>query len=117
LQAALLPGTRLAASFEPLVLALLSGGPTYGYEIIQRIQALSDGRILYAANRLYPLLHDLENRGLVDASWQHDGPGPGRKYYHLTGAGKKAVAQAKRDWLDVHALLAHLWGPGPALAT
>lgn len=113
----MLPKPLVAASFEPLVLALLSRGETYGYEIIQQIQELSDGRIVWTANRLYPLLHDLENRGLVSSTWRHDGPGPGRKYYHLTARGEAAVAQARRDWLDVHTLLARLWGPAPSLAT
>jgi len=113
----MLPKPLVAASFEPLVLALLGRGETYGYEIIQRIQELSDGRIVYSANRLYPLLHDLENRNLVSATWHHDGPGPGRKYYRLTKKGAQAMAQAKRDWLDVHGLLARLWGPDVSLAT
>jgi PadR family transcriptional regulator, regulatory protein PadR len=111
------PKPLLAASFEPLVLALLGRGETYGYEIIQQIQKLSEGRITWTANRLYPLLHDLENRRLVASSWRHDEPGPGRKYYRLTPRGEEALAHAKRDWLDLNALLAALWGPTPSLAT
>jgi|SRR5690606_29695193 len=113
----MLPKPLVAASFEPLVLALLGRGETYGYEIIQQVQDLSDGRIVWTANRLYPLLHDLENRGLVSATWRHDGSERGRKYYRLTKKGEQVLAQAKRDWLDVSALLARLWGPEPALAT
>ena len=113
----MLPKTLLAASFEPLVLAMLARGETYGYEIIQRIQGLSEGRIVWTANRLYPLLHDLENRGFAASSWHHDGPGPGRKYYRLTSKGQQALTQAKRDWLDVSALLAKLWGPEATPAT
>jgi DNA-binding PadR family transcriptional regulator len=113
----MLPKPLVAASFEPLVLALLGERETYGYEIIQRIQELSDGRIEWSANRLYPLLHDLENRGLAAAFWRHEGPGPDRKYYRLTKKGEKALSQARRDWLDVHALLARLWGPSLSLTT
>lgn len=113
----MLPKPLLAASFEPLVLALLSRGETYGYEIIQHIQHLSKGRVVWTANRLYPLLHDLENRGLVASSWRKASQGPGRKYYRLTAKGERALAQAKRDWLDMHALLGNLWGPESGLAT
>lgn len=113
----MLPKPLIAAAFEPLVLALLGRGETYGYEIIQHIQELSDGRIVWSANRLYPLLHDLENRGLAQASWRTEGAGPDRKYYRLTEKGERALSQAKRDWLDVNALLARLWGPSPALST
>ena len=113
----MLPKPLLAASFEPLVLALLSRGETYGYEIIQKIQNMSGGRIVWTANRLYPLLHDLENRRLVSATWYKDGPGPGRKYYKLTPKGEQKMAQTKQDWLDVHGLLTMLWGQDPILAT
>ncbi len=112
----MLPKPLVAASFEPLVLALLSRGETYGYEIIQQIQDLSGGRIVWTANRLYPLLHDLENRKLVSSTWRGEGPGPGRKYYRLTARGEQVMAQARRDWLDVHGLLATLWNPEPGLA-
>ena len=112
----MLPKPLAAAAFEPLVIALLSRGETYGYEIIQRIQDLSDGRIVWTANRLYPLLHDLENRGLVSATWRDEGPGPGRKYYSLTAKGKQVMAQSRSDWLEVVALLTRLWGPAPAVA-
>ncbi len=110
----MLPKPLLAASLEPLVLALLAKGETYGYEIIQKIQDMSDGRIMYKANRLYPLLHDLENKGMVSVRWHHDGAGPGRKYYKLTPKGEDAMAKARQAWLDVNALLAQLWGAPPA---
>lgn len=113
----MLPKPLVAASFEPLVLALLARGETYGYELIQQIEELSDGRIVWSANRLYPLLHDLENRGLVSATWRDEAPGPNRKYYRLTPKGERAMVQAKRDWLDVHSLLAKLWGPELSLTT
>lgn len=113
----MLPKPLVAASFEPLVLALLARGETYGYELIQRIEELSDGRIVWSANRLYPLLHDLENRGLVAAKWRDEAPGPNRKYYRLTSKGERAMEQARRDWLDVNALLARLWGPDLSLST
>lgn len=110
------PKPLLAASFEPFVLAILSRGETYGYDIIQRIKALSGGRIAWGANRLYPLLHDLESRKLVEATWHREGPGPGRKYYRLTVRGEQALTKAKSDWFDLHGMLGQLWGPAPATA-
>ena len=112
----MLPKPLVSASFEPLVLALLGSGEAYGYEIIQHMKNLSDGRIRWTANRLYPLLHALENRNLVAARWVNDGPGPGRKYYRLTPKGERALAQTRRDWLDVSDILAQLWGPTMATA-
>ena len=110
----MLPKPLLAASFEPLVLALLGSGEAYGYEIIQQMKRMSDGRINWTANRLYPLLHSLENRKLVAAHWVDAGPGPGRKYYRLTPKGERALTQTRQDWLDVSAILSRLWGTQPA---
>lgn len=107
----MLPKQLVAASFEPLVLALLARGETYGYEIIQHIQRLSGGKIVWTANRLYPLLHDLEHRKLIASTWRKDGPGPGRKYYRLTAKGETAVNKTKEDWRDIHTLLVNLWDP------
>jgi DNA-binding PadR family transcriptional regulator len=66
------PKPMLAASFEPLVLAMLGSGEAYGYEIIQQMRKKSDGRVNWTANRLYPLLHSLEERGLVVSRWESD---------------------------------------------
>lgn len=107
----------VAASFKPLVLALLSKGETYGYEIIQQIQDMSDNRIILKANRLYPLLHELESQGHVSIRWERNGPGPGRKYYRLTSKGMQAMTQARQEWFDVHTMLNNLWGPHPSLST
>ena len=107
----MLPKPLLAASFEPLVLALLGSGEAYGYDIIQQMKEMSDGRINWTANRLYPLLHSLENRKWVASRWVNAGPGPGRKYYRLTPKGERALAQTKLDWLDVSAILTQLWDP------
>lgn len=111
-----MPGKALvAASLKPLVLSVLARGPSYGYDIIQQVQALSDGKILWTAGTLYPLLHRLETQGLVQTEWQPSEDGPRRKYYTLTPAGEQAMAQEQQEWMEVHATLLKLWQPGLAL--
>lgn len=105
----------IAASYKPLVLSLLAHGERYGYQIIQRIQRLSEGQIRWTAGTLYPLLHRLEAKGLVEATWRMSEAGRERKYYRLTQKGHNALETEKREWLDVHALLVHLWGEAPQL--
>ena len=105
------PKPMLAASFEPLVLAMLGSGEAYGYEIIQQMRKKSDGRVNWTANRLYPLLHSLEERGLVISRWESDGPGPGRKYYRLTTRGQEAMTQSRQDWRELSTILSQLWKP------
>ena len=103
-----------AASYKPIVLSILAGGEMYGYQIIQRVQKLSKGKIRWTAGTLYPLLHSLEAEGRVEATWRMSEAGRERKYYRLTPAGQQALAAERREWLDVHTLLAQLWEAGLA---
>lgn len=107
----MLPQALVAASLRPIMLSLLAGQDMYGYQIIQRVHALSEGKIRWTANKLYPLLHNLENKGFVEAYWQPSETGPDRKYYRLTSLGHDALERTKRDWLDLNAILVKLWGP------
>lgn len=106
----------VAASLKPLLLSLLDRGEMYGYEILQQVEDLSGGKIRWTASKLYPLLHQLENEGLVHATWYPSESGPDRKYYRLTRTGEGVLEQTKRDWLEVNAILARLWGPGYTLS-
>lgn len=109
------PKRLVAASLEPLLLSLLDEGEMYGYEILQRVEELSGGKIRWTASKLYPLLHHLENEALIKATWYPSESGPDRKYYRLTAQGAAALEATKRDWLEVNAILARLWGPGYTL--
>ena len=106
----------VAASLKPFVLSILAEGESYGYEIIQRVHALTDGQVQWTTGTLYPLLHSLENGGLLEATWREAKAGPRRKYYRLTAKGKKALIAERRQWMDVHAALTKLWGPQPGLS-
>jgi PadR family transcriptional regulator PadR len=103
-----------AASYKPIVLSILSAGEMYGYQIIQRVQKLSHGKIRWTAGTLYPLLHSLETEGLVESTWRMSEAGRERKYYQLTPKGAAALEAEKSQWLDVHDLLVQLWDPGLA---
>lgn len=107
----MLPKALVAASLRPIILTILSNGETYGYDIIQRIDTLSDGKIQWTAGTLYPVLHRLETRGLIEAIWRRSESGPRRKYYRLTGEGIQVLETEKRHWVDLNAILVKLWGP------
>ena len=112
----MLPKTLIAASVRPIMLSILSHGENYGYAIVQKIHDLSGGSIKWSDGTLYPVLHRLESEGLIVSSWKNTDTARRRKYYDLTAAGKKALAVEKSQWLDVHAVLAQLWGLQPQLA-
>lgn len=107
----MLPKVLVAASVKPLMLSILAQGEAYGYQIIQRIHDLSDGRIAWSAGTLYPVLHRLETQGLVASAWRTSEAGRDRKYYRLTPKGQQALQAEQRQWMDVHRVLVKLWGP------
>ena len=109
----MLPKPLVAASLKPLVLTLLNGREMYGYEIIQRVHDLSNGKIKWTANKLYPLLHDMENKGFIEAFWRKSDSGPDRKYYRLTRLGETEFKVEMSHWLDLHSLMSGLWKPVP----
>jgi DNA-binding PadR family transcriptional regulator len=104
-----LPKELVAASSRPLVLAILAGGESYGYAILQEVRRQSGGAITWTDGMLYPVLHRLEQQRLVAARWRVGDSGRRRKYYRLTEAGKKALAKERAQWEAVHGTLSKLW--------
>lgn len=83
-------------NLQPLVLALLEGGPLYGYLIAQR--AKKKAGLKWEEGTLYPLLHKLERSGLLCSEWRETSGGRRRKYYALSKKGHAALAAARTDW-------------------
>jgi PadR family transcriptional regulator PadR len=104
----------VAASSRPLVLSILAEGPSYGYAIIQQVRELSEEALEWSDGMLYPVLHRLENEGLVESYWETPESGRERKYYRLTNAGRKARKEEQQEWMKVHNTLAKLWKIKPA---
>lgn len=99
----------VAASAEPMILALLARGESYGYAIIQEIKKRSENKIEWTDGMLYPVLHRLEDRGLIKSRWGKSDTGRKRKYYALKEDGKKALEKQREQWLTVHGTLTQLW--------
>ena len=80
---------------ELCVLALLSRGDRYGYdisELLSRKIDISDGTV-------YPILRKLKTEGLVTTYLSEDSGGPPRKYYRLTQLGETEYRRARAEWL------------------
>jgi PadR family transcriptional regulator PadR len=110
----MLPKELVAASTRPLILSLLAKGESYGYELIQKVRAASEGEIEWTEGMLYPVLHRLELEGLVSTAWKTGETARSRKYYKLTGSGKKALKVDQERWIKVHQTLTLLWNQLPA---
>ena len=85
-------------NLQPLVLAILEGGPLYGYLIARRAKAKAGLR--WEEGTLYPLLHRLERGKLVSSEWRAASGGRRRKYYALTRRGRSVLATARADWKE-----------------
>ena len=108
----------VAASATPLVLAILAEGESYGYAILKRVRAVSDGELEWSDGMLYPLLHRLGRLGYVTTEWRTPPEGRRRKYYVITDEGRAALADHRRQWLAVTRALNDVWpGSGALLAT
>ena len=99
----------VAASTEPLVLAILSEGENYGYALIQRVRELSGERIHWTEGMLYPVLHRMEASGLIESEWKAGDLGRKRKYYRIKTTGREALQDDRKQWLAVHQTLSQLW--------
>ena len=99
----------VGASSRPLVLSILAGGESYGYEILKQVKLLSGGKLEWSDGMLYPVLHRLERDGLIAGRWQLTEEGRRRKYYRLTDCGKGQLATDRENWRTVHGALEMSW--------
>ena len=77
------------------VLSMLKESDQYGYELantLSEIIQISDGTV-------YPILRKLATDGMVTTYLQESKSGPSRKYYRLTGLGKKTLVSLQQEWL------------------
>jgi PadR family transcriptional regulator PadR len=76
--------------FSLLVLHLIltsEGGASYGNQLIEEIEGLTRGIVSVNPNTMYPLLRELESRGLVSGYWEHPEK-RSRRLYSVTAAGQ-----------------------------
>lgn len=106
----MIPKELAAASSRPIVMSILAQGENYGYAIIQCVREASGGEIEWSEGMLYPVLHRLEDEGLLQSTWKKAEGGRRRKYYRLMAAGKRSLAVHREQWNSVHVTLTKLWG-------
>ena len=92
-QAQLLPGT-----LDLLILKSVSLGPLHGYGVLLRIAQITSEALLIEQGALYPALMRLVRQGLLKANWGVSENNRKAKFYELTVAGRKRLAQETSDW-------------------
>src|SRR5215510_14876092 len=80
------------------VLMLLAGGEKYGYELVQLLDDQSGGVLAMGQSTLYPLLYNLQAKGLIASRVEEADNGRPRKYYRLTRKGSQQLARHRKQW-------------------
>jgi len=90
------------------VLKLLERGEMYGYQLVEALAKRTAGVLDMGQSTLYPLLYNLEAKGLIESVWKTSTTERDRKYYRLTKAGIKRLVKDTEQWRAVNAAMAAL---------
>jgi transcriptional regulator len=88
---------------------LESLGPLHGYGVARRIEQTSGGALSINYGTLYPALLKLEQEGDVSSEWGASDNNRRAKFYRLTRAGRRRLAEETRDWERTTAILARFF--------
>ena len=107
----------LDGNMETLLLAVLCEGPSYGYQMVQDLNAKAPGILKTGEGTIYPVLHRLEERDLIASAWREGETGRQRRYYRLTPKGKKALADNRLQWAALQTVMTTVLGDRSAPGT
>jgi PadR family transcriptional regulator PadR len=91
----------LQGTLDLIILQTLNWGERHGYGISQAIKADSREVLQVDTGSLYPALHRLEKRRLIKSEWKTSENNQRAKYYQLTTAGKKHLANEQSRWTQL----------------
>ena len=91
-------GDIVQGTLDMLILKTLVRGPMHGYAVADFIHQTSDDVLRVEEGALYPALHRLELRGLLQSAWGTSENNRRAKYYRLTAAGRKHLAAESSHW-------------------
>lgn len=96
-----------------LVLAIVAERPIHGYALAKEIKLRGGSLLKMGEGTLYPLLYRLENQGFVRSEWETGPTGKERKVYRITRAGRRRIAEGRRDWQALSKLVGCFLEPLP----
>jgi transcriptional regulator len=98
----------LQGTLDMLILRTLAGDAMHGWGIAQRIEQMSGDVLKVNQGSLYPALYRLERQGLIDAEWGASENNRRAKFYTLTRAGRKRLAEEASQWERLSAAIAQI---------
>ncbi|GAA3622717.1 PadR family transcriptional regulator [Secundilactobacillus similis] len=88
----------LRGATDGIILNILSQGDSYGYQMAQQINTLSNGAYQINEATLYTVFRRLSKNALIESYYGSETQGGRRKYYHITDAGLAELTQFRQDW-------------------
>lgn len=107
----------LTGSTTMLILKLLEIKDMYGYQMIEELAVRSNDTFSLKAGTLYPLLHTLEQQGMITSYEDHADHARVRKYYSITKKGKRMLAEKKEEWKAYSSAVNRVLQGGATFAT
>lgn len=93
---------------DAIILARLSAGDSYGYEINKAILRKTNGRYELKEATLYTAFKRLEESGSITSYWGNEATGARRRYYAITEQGRKNYEALLEEWKDARAMIDEL---------
>ncbi len=90
------------------VMQLIETREMYGYELVEALARVTDGVLAMGQSTLYPMLYNLESKGLIRGEWGQSESGRKRKYYSLTAEGRSHLDSHRRQWRDLAGAMENL---------
>src|SRR5580693_1775624 len=104
-------GDLLRDTLDMLILKTLTRAEMHGYDIAEYIHERSDQILGVEEGALYPALHRLQVRGLLAAEWGMSDNNRRAKFYKLTTAGRKQLAEETAHWKRMSSAIARILEP------
>jgi PadR family transcriptional regulator PadR len=93
-------------TLDLLVLKALSRGSMHGYDILEWLRRATEDQLRLEDAALYPALHRMEARRLIDAEWGISANNRRARFYRLTPDGRRALREEAASWRQYAALVA-----------
>ena len=88
----------LQGTLDLMILKALSWGPMHGFAVAKWVRSTTDDVLQIDDGALYPALHRMEHRGLIDADWDLTENKRRAKYYRLTAKGRQELRVRVTSW-------------------
>jgi DNA-binding PadR family transcriptional regulator len=90
-------GQQIKGHLDTMVMAVLEAGPAHGYAVIESLRARSGGTFDLPEGTVYPVLHRLEDAGLLTSS-DEIVENRRRRVYRLAPAGRRSLERGRQSW-------------------